>query len=412
MAQFLNPMNAIPQLLLLTSLISGAPHLPAPSGPFAVGRVAYDLTDASRPEVLSADPKAHREFMMYVWYPAERASQAAKPGAYFPGAREIDQAPGTQEIRDDFENLWPLVVSGAIDPHVQEDAPVTPGPARFPVVLFSHGLGGSSFEYTALIEDLVRRGYVVAAVEHTYEANAVAFPGGRIIPYSGEIVRQMQVPKGASFDDWAPKLLAAAQERADIKAADLLFALDKLSRLNTAGDAEAPFTGRLDLTRVAAAGHSAGASVAARACQLDRRIKACIDADGGGYPFGAFLNGHQAPSPRQPFLFLEVYRPPMKMDPAKWNAFLARTDEQLRDCPGGSYHVTLKSPGMVHGSFSDEPLLMAGSDDAARKAALHNLRLIEEVDGAFLDKYLKGEKAPLLDGAGASAEITVTRNGR
>lgn len=399
--------------LLTVALVaaSSIPRLPIRSGPFKVGRVAYDWSDPARSEVLSPSHNTNREIMVYIWYPTE--SKRGKPGPYFPGAKLIDQAPGTQAIRDDFGSLWPLIVSGAIQSGVQDSAPVAPGPKPFPVILFSHGLGGSSFEYTVLFEDLVSQGYVVAAVEHTYEANAVAFPDGRVFPFSEEISHQMRPPPGVSFDDWIPKGLAAGQERTDVKAADLRFVLDRLFQLNCAGGASSRLAGRLDLTRVAAMGHSAGGSVAVRACQLDSRIKACISLDGGGYPVGAFLNEHNAPSPRQPFLFVEAYRPPMRMDPAKWNAFLSRMDQQLRDCSGGSYHVTLKPRGIVHGSFSDEPLLMAGSDARAQRTALHNLYLVETVTRAFLDKYLKDKKETLFDGpTDASREIGIARNSR
>ena len=48
------------------------------------------------------------------------------------------------------------------------------------MVIFSHGAGGTGFEYTSLIEDLASRGYVVATIEHTEFGAAVLFPDGRI----------------------------------------------------------------------------------------------------------------------------------------------------------------------------------------------------------------------------------------
>ena len=43
------------------------PHLPAPSGPFGIGRIGYEWIDTSRPEVHSADPQAHRDLMVFLW---------------------------------------------------------------------------------------------------------------------------------------------------------------------------------------------------------------------------------------------------------------------------------------------------------------------------------------------------------
>jgi hypothetical protein len=44
--------------------------------------------------------------------------------------------------------------------------------------------------------------------------------------------------------------------------------------------------------------------------------------------------------------------------------------------------------------------------------ALHNLRLTESFTRAFLDKYLKGEKTPLLDSPTQSAEARVKEYGQ
>jgi len=41
-----------------------------PTGLFAIGRVAYDWTDSSRPEIFSKDSNAKREMVVWIWYPA------------------------------------------------------------------------------------------------------------------------------------------------------------------------------------------------------------------------------------------------------------------------------------------------------------------------------------------------------
>jgi len=154
----------------------GLPKLPSPSGHFGIGRLSYDWTDPARAATGSSDSKAHRELMVYLWYPTPRSRQNA--GAYLPGAKQINATPeGRQRMEGEFESNWPLVVSGAIASHAVENAPIAKSPVKFPVVLFSHGLNSTSFEYTALLEELVSHGYVVIATEHTDVAAAVAFLG-------------------------------------------------------------------------------------------------------------------------------------------------------------------------------------------------------------------------------------------
>src|ERR1700722_3259012 len=168
------------------------PRLPMPSGTFGIGRVGYDWTDTARPDRFSADPKAHRELMVYLWYPTAKAAEAK--GAYLPGAQAMDKAPAIQgRMREGYGANWPLIVSGAIFSHVADGASVAKSPTQFPVVLLSHGVGGSGFGYTSLIEDLVSHGYVVAAIEHTETAGVVAFPDGRLVPFHED-----QAPPGLS----------------------------------------------------------------------------------------------------------------------------------------------------------------------------------------------------------------------
>src|SRR6516164_8066668 len=72
------------------------PKLPAPSGPFGIGRVGYDWVDPLRPDRYSSDPNAHRELMVYFWYPTSGKSADAK-GPYLPGAQRMDTLPEIQK---------------------------------------------------------------------------------------------------------------------------------------------------------------------------------------------------------------------------------------------------------------------------------------------------------------------------
>jgi hypothetical protein len=68
---------------------------------------------------------------------------------------------------------------------------------------------------------------------------------------------------------------------------------------------------------------------------------------------------------------------------------------------------------MVHGSFSDHPLLTAADGAPDAEIALHNLDMIEAFIRAFLDKKLKQTKVTILDGDHAPfPEATVKPYGR
>jgi predicted dienelactone hydrolase len=382
------------------------PQLPTPSGPFGIGRVGYDWTDSARPDRYSTDPQAHRELMVYLWYPTSQKAAETK-GPYLPAAKEMDAIPDIQHrMQQEFEGNWPLIVSGTITSHVRDGAPPAKNPRRFPVVLLSHGSGGTTFEYTSLIEDLVSHGYVVAAIEHTYTAIAVAFSNRKIVPFH-------QDPADLTPEQRFQRMMAEAAAGISEGGADIRFVLDKLTELNSVDAQHFPLAGRLDLNSVAAMGHSAGGAFAARACQLDGRFKACVDLDGTMVPVAALPEYPDGKTIQQPLLLLEAYHPESRMGGthAQLEDYLKKKEAQLQSCPAGSYDVVLKSPGIYHGSFSDYSLLAAGGDTNAMAIALHNVSLTQMFVRAFLDKYLKHEKAPLFEGKEYLAEATIQQYG-
>lgn len=88
------------------------------AGPYQVGTQILNLTDAARD---------NRELQTFVWYPAQVSKDAPRP--YLP---------------DD---------SGA----------------PYPLIIYSHGFGGSPSEFTDVVNRLVSHGFVVAAVDHRDE---------------------------------------------------------------------------------------------------------------------------------------------------------------------------------------------------------------------------------------------------
>lgn len=76
---------------------------------------------------------------------------------------------------------------------------------------------------------------------------------------------------------------------------------------------------------------------------------------------------------------------------------MKKKEAQLNVCPIGSYDVVLKSAGLIHGSFSDVPLLFANGKKTETEEALYNLRATQAFTRSFLDKYLNHETGGLLN---------------
>jgi predicted dienelactone hydrolase len=184
-----------------------------------------------------------------------------------------------------------------------------------------------------------------------------------------------------------------------------------------------PFASQLDLARVGALGHSAGGMAAALACQLDQRIRACLNQDGAmaNLPFDRDSAGRTM---TQPFMYLtRTYVRPIDSDSmltvlemtraendSLLNSLQFRPDTLLADMPGGAWRVTVRVPGMTHMGFSDEPLIIAAGDSAKTRAALAALRLTNIHTRAFFDKVLRGVVTPLDKGEAVDASVvTVER---
>jgi predicted dienelactone hydrolase len=382
------------------------PEIPYPSGSFGIGRVGFDWIDNTRPD--NYDPKRKRELMVYFWYPT--AKSVGAKGQYLPGAAQMDAAPAIHELmRQEFGKRWPPIVSGEISSHAVNGAPIASSRTPFPVLTFSHGVGGTGFEYTVLIEDLVSHGYVVASIEHTYTAKAVWFPDGRVITE-----RNDSPPAGLSQAERLSWKMKRTSVGIDQGAADVRFVIDRMRQLNHDKQHFA-LAGAIELERLTAMGHSAGAEFAARACQQDSRIYACVDLDGAMVPIAALPVYGDDRKILQPLLFLEAFHPESNMGgpPDQIAEYKKVKEKQLQELRPGSYDVVLHSPGIAHPSFSDVPLLLHGQDGFPETPiVLHNLDLITQFIRAFLDKTIFGEKQALFDGSlSAIPEATVTAYG-
>jgi len=384
--------------------------LPPPAGPLHVGRITYDWVDSSRAAFLDPNDATRREILVDVWYPTLSSGGAA---GYLPYLADFRASMDDSVARRRFSPEYAAVEAGMLHTHATERAPVKCPQDGCPVLVFSHGGGVDRSLYTVQYEDLASHGYVVAAIAHTGDTHRVVFPDGRSI---GAVALPLppDPPDWEALPRWrresARSVARANQGRRvlRVQAADIRFVVDRLTRLS--GNAASPFASRLDLTRLGALGHSAGGMAAALACQLDQRIRACLNQDGAmaNLPFDRDSAGRTM---QQPFLYLtRTYVRPADSDSmlkalemtraegdSLLNALQFRPDTLLADMPGGAWRVTIRIRGMPHMGFSDEPLILAARDSARTTQALETLRLTAEYTRAFFDKVLRGKGDTPLD---------------
>ncbi|NYF90022.1 hypothetical protein RBB79_10650 [Tunturiibacter empetritectus] len=318
-------------LLLIVPMFT----LPKPTGPYPVGTRILYLKDSSRTEDKAEKPGTARELVVQLWYPADPSNNHL--AAY---ERRSETIPLTSYR----SVLWT---------NSREDAPVATQGGPFHVLLFNHGWAGRRTLNTFLTEDLASHGYVVASIDHTYNASRVELPGDRIVDDTdGSSLLDTNLHSVSEITETWNKELSKW-------VADEVFVLNTLQSDNL--DQASPWYGRLDTHRAGALGHSFGGAAAVQMCSVDARIQSAINMD--GWTFGdlrqraanqptMFLYGIAGNSPSPPpnsATMGRAERAEAELDATDRN----EVDTSLRQF--GGYKVSINNT--AHMDFTDHPLV-------------------------------------------------------
>lgn len=251
--------------------------------------------------------------------------------------------------------------------------------APAPVVLFSHGLGGSREGSAYLGRHWSARGYLVVHLQH---------PGSDASVWKEKPIDQ----RLRAMQD------AANLENLLLRVRDVPAVLDQLDRWNKAPDGQ--FAGRADLGRVGMSGHSFGAittqavsgqaMLGGRSPFSDPRIKAALVLSPSSPRRG---------DPKQAFAAVSI--PWMLMTGTKDLAAIGNVDMASRLAvfpalpPGRKYELVLD--GAEHSAFTDR----APPGESGKRNPNHH-RAILALSTAFWDAYLRDDTSARqwLDGDG------------
>ncbi len=259
-----------------------------------------------------------------------------------------------------------------------------PAAAAAPVVLFSHGLGGSCENNPYLGNHWAARGYAVVFVQH---------------PGSDEAVWKAQ-PAGGRLESMRG---AASARNFALRNKDVPAVLDQLARWNA--EAGHVLFGRLDLGRVGMSGHSFGA-VTTQAVSGQRFARGLVNYTDGRIKAAVAFSPSSPKAGSAERAFGEVKTPWLLMTGTKDTSFINDTDvaSRLAVYPalpaGGKYELVLE--GAEHSAFGDRAL---PGDKVARNPNHH--RAILALSTAFWDAYLRddAEAKKWLDGDGATSVL-------
>lgn len=223
---------------------------PAPLsvGPFPVGVMTTVFIDKSRTDNFTKQP---RTLVTEIWYPAADDARKLAKNKY------TDFYPSITPEIDEMLNKTYKKNGAEIDKifwnESARNAQVRKG--RFPLVVFSHGNGGTRHQNTFWCDYLASHGYIVVSADHTGNARMTII-NGKVIPY--------QVSERANSAKDRPR--------------DMSFLLDQMIAWDRGADRR--FAGRIDTDHVAAAGMSFGSYTVHWVADQDPRFKAIVAMSG------------------------------------------------------------------------------------------------------------------------------------
>jgi hypothetical protein len=373
-------------LLILLALSIALPSalpvfdLPQATGPYSVGTLDLNI-NLDREEVITADPTDTRSIMIKAWYPSKETGGKMDPYVDPAGRNGFAQKYGLAPSMLNYLNK--------VETNVYRNISIAN--ETFPVLIFSHGYNSKANGYYALLTELASQGYVVFAINHTYESTGSTFPDGTLRYFDYEYASQIEsgtwetmepvieaFKNGLSFEDRHPIVRKGlttyfVRDMVERWASDVVDVVNELDTWNSDGF----FKGRLDLSKVGVFGHSRGGGAAGESILEDDRIQAAANID--GVQWGQIVDTVF----QKPFLFLS----------ADWPA----EHENLNQHAYVNKSTSVFYEGIVfqtgHSNFMDIPYMIPVRSLSQAGAIDPDLamEITRKVVTSFFDKHLKNK---------------------
>ncbi len=337
---------------------------PQPTGPYGVGIITKNFIDANRNEIhtLATKPRA---LVADIYYPTEKKLSPQT----FPYQAQRIKATINYHAKYTKIPAWILkILIANIQSYANPNAQIAAG-SSFPVVIFSHGIGGAAF-YNVYLEELASHGYVVVSVYHTYDTEVTVFSDDYVVeldPELRDMIKKIDRTRIYPYRAIAHKIWLQ----------DLQFMIDKIQTLNS--DVDSMFNHKLDLTRLGALGHSHGGAVVIDLVKLEPCIKAGIDLDGWT------ISANTTASFNKPFMTIVSgnfdLNQPFTGGSVGWNLF-------LKNMQTNSLASLIIIPDADHNSFSDD-ILIKWPFGLQKKQADKIRNQVQHYIQTFFDKYVK-----------------------
>ena len=342
-------------------------------GEYSVGVKNIQFVDSDREEILTKDSTDYRNLTYRIFYPS-----TAQEGNF------VDYIPNFERVKSAYQKKlgWPLFLLDYLEYFKIEatENAVHLDAQKFPLIIYSHGLTNNYTEAAGRMMKLAAKGYVVAAINHTYSSDYAILANGKVVGYKALSQLGDPIDKVDSV-----KTIIANQWLTDVRSV--------IGQLKQSKESQA-----IDFENIGLIGFSAGGTMATLGSYKIDHVKAAINLD--GTPRGInFMNKPQCPQ-------LFMFREPEEFSDAQikaWGITREMIDAPIRlinqraakilsATPEASYIVRI--PGTKHSNFIEYALISPLSQELDIGGSIDSWKcydMINEMLYAFLDKNLKNK---------------------
>ena len=347
--------------------------LPIPNGKYSIGTKIYTWTDESRYELFTPELSNKRKIVVQIWYPVEKSLR--KKTYYLDNPNQRVKPIANQFIQTNVSpRLVSLLLSDVknIKTNSEYNAEVKfDSSIKYPLIIFSHGLGGMKNQNSIQVEELVSRGYVVVAPDHSYDANITIFDNNEVAPFKSS---DYDPDAKYTIQDFYNYRIPQIQTRS----ADLSFIIDKIEKFQLIeGD---DLWNIIDLDKIGVFGHSFGGGTSLVTAYNDNRIDASLALDGWIEPVPNEIINKGSSIP-----FLYIGR-------VEWEDTLNyyKLDKLIKNSNSNAEKIIL--PGTKHFDYTDTPYFHKMTKTIRVSGTMPTIQIIDTLNYhlvKFFDEKLK-----------------------
>ncbi|KAL7991393.1 hypothetical protein Chor_015649 [Crotalus horridus] len=261
---------------------------------------------------------------------------------------------------------------------------------KYPLIIFSHGLGGFRTLYSAICIEMASRGFVVASVEHRDQSSSATYY------YKEDPTIGTKRKPPALHKEWIfyRKLkpdeneFSLRRQQVQQRADECIRALDLLLEINSGNPIKnilplnfnwSLLKDSIDLQKIAAMGHSFGAATVIETLSKDTRFKCGVALDAWMLP----LSDEVYPKVHQPLLFINSEKYQWALNILEMKKLNYKGRERKMITIEGSVHQSFPDFTFLTGKIIGKIFKLRGDIDPQTAIDISNKASL-----AFLQKHL------------------------